>query len=103
MSENDIDVKIGQAWKAHYKGDQTTAIEQFKELVAQAPDNIDALWGLGLSYRKAGDLENARQVFTRAKELVQEEQEKMPGELGRLPMLSRMIDQQLEFISDFMQ
>lgn len=102
MSEKDIDSKIGDAWKAHYQGDQSTAIDQFQRLVDQAPESIDAHWGLGLSYRKAGDLEKAREVFNRTKELVEAQMETSSQE-SRLPMLSRMVEQQLTYIGEFIK
>lgn len=101
--EKAFEAKIGEAWKTHYQGDQAAAIEQFKRLVDEAPDHVDALWGLGLSYRKAGDLENARQAFEHARDLVQAALDEQPEEYGRLFMLNRMIKQQLEYISDFIQ
>ena len=105
MSEKDIDSKIGDAWKAHYQGNQTAAIEQFKQLVDQAPESVDAHWGLGLAYRKAGDLEKARDVFIRAKELLEAQLDALDTDeiVSRLPMLNRMVDQQLEYIGEFNQ
>lgn len=103
MNEKEIDVKIGEAWKAHHKGEQQKAITQFKELVAQAPDNVDALWGLGLSYRKAGDLESALDAFERARSLVKAQLDENPAEYGRLFMLNRMLSQQIDYMANFIK
>lgn len=103
MNEKEIDAKIGEAWKAHHRGEQQKAITQFKELVTRAPDNVDALWGLGLSYRKAGDLENALDVFRRAKSLVKAQLDENPAEYGRLFMLNRMLSQQIDYMTDFIK
>jgi len=101
-NQQDMDAKIGQAWKAHYDGDDASAVEMFLQLVEEDPNNIDALWGLGLSYRDLDDLENAVQAFQRVKELVTRLLETEAGELGRYFMLNRMVDQQLQQIGDFL-
>ncbi len=101
QSKNDIDVRIGAAWKAHYRGQDDIAIEQFRQLVAEAPDHIDANWGLGLSYRDAGRIEDATQVFHKVKDLVGAQLEEQSTERERFVMLSRMVDQQLAQINEF--
>ena len=101
MSEKEFDAKVGEAWKAHYKGDQAAAIEQFKQLTSENAEHIDAHWGLGLAYRKSGDLENARVAFEQAHRLVKMALDADPSEYGRLFMLNRMIEQQLEHIANF--
>lgn len=97
----DIDVRIGAAWKAHYQGHDDVAIEQFRQLVAEAPDHIDANWGLGLSYRDAGQIEDATQVFHKVKDLVGTQLEAHGTEHERFVMLSRMVEQQLAQINEF--
>ena len=99
-----IDVRIGEAWKAHYQGQDSLAIEQFNGLVQEVPDNIDAHWGLGLAYRDAGDLDNAAQIFQKAKTMIaaqlqDENEEKINRE--RFVMLSRMVDQQITQLALF--
>lgn len=101
MNEKEIDAKIGEAWRAHFKGEQQKAITQFSQLVEQAPENVDALWGLGLSYRKAGDLDRALDAFRRAKTVVKTKLDQDPAEYGRLFMLNRMLSQQIEHMADF--
>ena len=99
MNQNDIDAQIGEAWQAHYNGQHEVALEKFKQLVAEMPDHIDANWGLGLSYRRAGDRQNALAVFNKVKELVTAELEADPEEYERFFMLKRMVSQQIEQIS----
>lgn len=101
MSEKEIDQKIGEAWKTHYKGEHARAIDMFTQLAQQAPDHVDVHWGLGLSYRTSGDLDKAVEAFKRAKALVEIEIEKNPSEYGRLFLLNRMINQQIDYVSDF--
>ncbi|NDJ76148.1 MAG: tetratricopeptide repeat protein [Chloroflexi bacterium] len=102
MNQNEIDAKIGEAWKAHHAGNQETAIEQFLRLIEDVPDHIDAYWGLGLSYRDAGNQESALEAFHKVKELVLVELESEGGQRGRYFMLNRMVDQQIEQMNDFL-
>lgn len=99
--QQSLDEKIGEAWKAHYAGQDTAAIEQFKRLVEEAPDNIDALWGLGLSYRNAGNKTSAVEIFQKVKQLVAAQLAMESGQPERYVMLNRMVDQQLAQIGDF--
>jgi Flp pilus assembly protein TadD len=101
MDEKDFDAKISAAWKAHYSGQHEQAIEQFRKLVDQSPDHIDANWGLGLSYRKAGEKANALQVFQKVRDLVTQELETHPESYERFFMLKRMVIQQIEQMNDF--
>jgi hypothetical protein len=101
MNQNDIEAQIGEAWRAHYQGQDQVAIEKFLQLVAAAPDNIDAYWGLGLSYRDAGDTASAIQSFQKVKELVTSRLKTDSGQQERFVMLNRMVDQQLERIGQF--
>ena len=101
MSKNELDVKIGAAWQAHYNGQHAAAVEQFNQIVADNPDHIDANWGLGLSARKAGDSETALQAFTKARDLIVAELASDPEDYERFIMLERMVKQQVEQMSDF--
>lgn len=101
MSEKTLDVKIGEAWKAHYGGQQEAAIEQFTQIVADAPDNIDAQWGLGLCYRTIGEKDQALQAFEKARTLVDAELDGETDDRERMVMLQRMVKQQIEQIDDF--
>jgi Flp pilus assembly protein TadD len=102
MSQQDeLGAKIGDAWKSHAEGQNETAIVKFKEITEKVPGHIDALWGLGLSYRNAGDTANALQVFGEVKELVAAELRGEPEEYERFLMLRRMVDQQINQIHEF--
>jgi tetratricopeptide (TPR) repeat protein len=63
MSENPISQKITEAWKLHRTGFHEQAIDQFRNALNMEPDNIDALYGLGLAQKAAGLLEAARDSF----------------------------------------
>lgn len=100
-----IDVRIGEAWKAHYQGQDRLAIEQFSGLVQEVPDSIDAHWGLGLSYRDAGELDPAAQVFQKAKAMITAQLEGQDDEATnreRYVMLARMVDQQITQLALFL-
>jgi lipopolysaccharide biosynthesis regulator YciM len=101
MSKNERDTKIGAAWQAHYDGKQEVAVEQFSQIVAEDPDNIDANWGLGLSYRKMDDKDHALQVFEKVRDLVTVALESDSENYERYLMLQRMVKQQIEQIDDF--
>lgn len=100
--QKEIDTKIGNAWKAHYAGQNDAAVEQFRALAQTAPDNVDVHWGLGLSYRNLGDKENALQSFQKVDELVTSILDTEPEDYERFFMLKRMVTQQIEQISDFL-
>jgi Flp pilus assembly protein TadD len=103
MDSKDFDNKISMAWKAHYNGQHQQAIDQFKQLVSAAPDDIDAHWGLGLSYRKAGDKANALQVFQKVRDLLAQKMDVQSDDYERLFMLKRMVNQQIEQMNDFIK
>jgi tetratricopeptide (TPR) repeat protein len=103
MDSKDFENKISMAWKAHYGGQHEQAIEEFKQLVSLAPDNVDANWGLGLSYRKAGDKANALQVFEKVRDLLAQQMDAKADDYERLFMLKRMVAQQIEQMNDFIE
>ncbi len=78
-------------------------MSSLKQLVNQVPDHIDANWGLGLSYRKAGDKANALQVFQKVRDLVTQKLEANPDDYERFFMLKRMVTQQIEQMNDFLE
>jgi Flp pilus assembly protein TadD len=102
MNPKDFDVKLGEAWKSHNDGQHAQAVELFQELVNEYPDHIDANWGLGLSYRKAGDKANAVRVFQKVSELITLALDTHPEERERYFMLKRMVTQQIEQVNDFL-
>lgn len=101
MDPKEINARIGVAWRAHYTGQHQTAIEQFSQILTEVPDHIDAYWGLGLSYRRAGDREKARQAFEKVAELVAQAMQNASEDRERYFMLQRMARQQIEQIADF--
>lgn len=101
MSDNALDVKIGEAWKAYHGGQMDSAVEQFSKIITEASDSIDAYWGLGLCHRKLGNRSDAVEAFEKASELVDAAVEAGTGDAERLLMLQRMVKQQIEQVDDF--
>ena len=100
--KNDLDARIAEAWKAHYAGRQEEAVQQFAQIAADIPDNIDAKWGLGLAYRKSGQRDNALQVFQQVDQLLTAALETdSADDRERFFMLKRMVKQQIEQMSEF--
>ncbi len=55
-----------QARAAAWKGDYTTAIELYREVVAQQPDNFDAYGEMGNVMLNSGDREGAAEAYYQA-------------------------------------
>ena len=104
--------RIGEAWRMHREGNHTDAIRTFKEIIQNAPESVDAYYGLGLSYKATNDNASAADAFQKALDYAQKalsgvkQQSSADGHHGsndldtseddRYMMLSRMIRQRLE-------
>ena len=97
MSENPIDHEIGEAWKAHRQGFHDTAIQQFREILDKEPENLDALYGLGLAEKAAGNDGEAREVFLHLQAQIEDisSEEESSGHPGKYFMLANMVKQQI--------
>lgn len=111
MSELNISAKIAQAWAYHRAERNNDAQREFEAILHNAPDDIDALYGMGLTLRAAGQKDEAIELFQKAYGLtqdalhneVQEEVEQglvedtlvVAGQNPRYMMLTRMISQRL--------
>ncbi|HOY78580.1 MAG TPA: co-chaperone YbbN [Hyphomonadaceae bacterium] len=69
---------LAAAEDASDAGDFPAAAEIFSAVLAQEPDNIEALAGLSRCYIKAGDVERARQIA----EMIPEANRKHPSAVG---------------------
>ncbi len=102
MTEKDLDARIGAAWSAHYNGQDDAAVQKFTEIVQGNPASIDANWGLGLAYRGLNQNEQAREVFLKVRQLIEKERvNEDVASPGRFFMLSRMVEQQLDYLDQF--
>lgn len=104
--------QVGRAWRLHRDGDNAGAIGMFESILAANPDHVDALYGLGLAQRAAGDpyaaadafrqaLRAAEEALAAVKTTAQTEGNLGDNDLGsniddRYMMLTRMISQRLE-------
>jgi tetratricopeptide (TPR) repeat protein len=94
MATSDYAVQLGRAWALHREGRNELAIDEFNQLLREAPNHIDALYGLALAQRGTHMHDAARQTFERCLTLVNEALEQHPGE-DRYEMLQRLIQQRL--------
>lgn len=107
--------KIGQAWRMHRDNDNDSAIRMFNDILATHPESVDALYGLGLSYKASGENADAARVFEQALGITESalsaviqtshaEGHQHGNNLetnfdDRYMMLSRMLKQRLEAVS----
>ncbi len=61
---------ISQAWNYYRQGQPDTAIAEFERILNADRDNVDALYGIGLAQRAAGQYEAAVKSFETALHLV---------------------------------
>ncbi|MCI0710514.1 MAG: tetratricopeptide repeat protein [Chloroflexi bacterium] len=101
MSDNPIDHEIGEAWKAHRQGFHDTAIQQFREILDRDPENLDALYGLGLAEKAAGNNGEAKEIFLHVQARIDgvSAEEEAAGAPGRYFMLANMVKQQINQLS----
>jgi tetratricopeptide (TPR) repeat protein len=94
MAQKDVAAQIGNAWALHRQGKHENAIAEFSQAVKSAPDNIDAMYGLGLAQRSAKLREAAIRTFDQCRQMVTRALEATPGN-DRLEILERMCQQRL--------
>ena len=96
MSYNPSDAKtlLAQAWANHRDGRNEAAVTEFDRILRDAPNDIDANYGLGLVQRSLGRYDQAIASFEKVKSLVAKALEAEPG-LDRWEMLQRQCDQRI--------
>lgn len=72
MSSANISAQIGKAWGYHHQGRNNDAIREFETILASAPGDVDALYGLGLAQKADGQNEAAIKSFRKALGLAKE-------------------------------
>ncbi len=95
----DVDALVGQAWSEHYRGQNDTALQMFRDVLQKWPDHIDANYGLALTLKTMGQKDQAVEGFRKTKQLVDAAQQTQNDENSRYQMLARMIDQQLSSLA----
>src|SRR4051812_5888141 len=87
--------QLGSAWALHRKGQNDDAIREFNELLQLSANNMDALYGLGLSQRSSGKIEAAQESFENCLSAINAALLEHPRE-DRYQMLNRMANQRLD-------
>lgn len=113
MSNESIDTQIGRAWRLQRGGQAENAVQEFERILKQAPDDIDALYGMGLAKRTINRKAEAAPYFQKALDLIETGdltgkrlREEHVGDIGervkpnsadedRYMMLTRMLKQRL--------
>ncbi|MEO1162424.1 MAG: tetratricopeptide repeat protein [Chloroflexota bacterium] len=110
MAEERNQERVGEAWQMHRNGNNAGAIEIFEDVIRSYPEDLDALYGLGLARRSNGNDTGATDAFSKALTITKERLAELDGgkdvtqnlldseEDDRLLMLRRMISQRLEEI-----
>jgi tetratricopeptide (TPR) repeat protein len=70
MAQDDIYVRVGDAWGMLREGQHTAAMAEFERIIGQKPEEIDAQYGMGLALKAAGQREAAITAFQKALKLV---------------------------------
>jgi thioredoxin-like negative regulator of GroEL len=86
--------QLGKAWALHRQGDQKGAQGIYTQVLGSEVNNIDALYGLGLAQRSAGDLSAARATFEKCLAEVEQQLIQNPTD-DHFEMLQRMVGQRL--------
>jgi tetratricopeptide (TPR) repeat protein len=94
MAQKDVAAQIGNAWALHRQGKHENAIAEFSQAMKSAPDNIDAVYGLGLSQRGAKMREAAIRTFEQCQQMVAAALQTDPTS-DRLEILEKMCQQRL--------
>ncbi len=90
----DFHTELGQGWAKHRNGHNEEAIEIFLGVLQKDPQQINALYGLGLAQRSKGELQFAVDSFQRCLALVNASLVANPGE-DEFEMLQRVLEQRL--------
>ncbi|PJF42801.1 MAG: hypothetical protein CUN50_02600 [Candidatus Thermofonsia Clade 1 bacterium] len=96
----EFDQRVGKAWSLHIQGQDEAAIAEFKALVDEWPDHIDANYGLALAYKAARYSDQAREQFQKVRQYIEAERARQASDdTARFQMLLRMVDQHLATLS----
>lgn len=110
---SDVSAQIGQAWAHHRAERNNDAIREFENILKTSPDDVDALYGLGLALRATGKKDESVKMFQKALTLAEqavtstpavetpkqgqvEDKLSIAGQNPRYMMLVRMIGQRLD-------
>ncbi|MCE7947409.1 MAG: hypothetical protein DYG88_08280 [Chloroflexi bacterium CFX4] len=92
----EFDERVGKAWSLHTSGQDSAAIQEFRRLVDEWQDHVDANFGLALAYKTSGQHDKAREQFQKTLACIESELAKnVGGDTSRFQMLQRMVEQHL--------
>lgn len=112
MSDAVIAAQIGKAWALNRERRFTDAVREFENILKSAPEDVDALYGLGLALKNDHQNEAAIKIFQKVYKMTQdaafnpqavdvhaqghmEDTLHVQGQNDRFLMLTRMIKQRL--------
>ncbi len=94
MANQEYAEQLARAWALHRQGQNEGAIREFSSLLQTSPNHIDALYGLGLAQRSAGQIETAQATFERCIAQIAAALAEHPSE-DRYEMLQKLANQRL--------
>ena len=80
---DDLQPQIDLGWGLYGGGQYAEAAEQFKRVLGLSRDAVDALYGLGLSYKALGNKEAAVDAFEKVSALADQLEDKVRGTMLR--------------------
>lgn len=106
MGSENLESRIGKAWRMEREGKGKEAVAEFEAILKNAPDHIDANYGMGMALRRAGKFSEAATHFQKALTQVEtaaaarqpaasETRVRNTPEDDRLMMLTRMLKQRI--------
>jgi predicted TPR repeat methyltransferase len=98
MEQDAYGAQLGQAWGLLRQGSASAAADGFGQILKAAPEHLDALFGLGLSQKVAGQSSSAQSNFEKCLELVRAGRKAEPNN-DRFLMLERIVQQRIKEIS----
>jgi len=94
MAQTEIAAALSRAWGLHLKKQHSESVQAFTDILKRNSDQLDALYGLGLAQRKAGQLAEALATFQKLQQHIAAELTANPGN-DRFEMLTRIVQQRL--------
>ncbi len=94
MANQEYAEQLARAWSLHRQGQNEGAIREFSALLQVSNNNIDALYGLGLAQRSAGQIETAQATLERCVAQIVAALKEHPT-VDRYEMLKKMTHQRL--------
>jgi tetratricopeptide (TPR) repeat protein len=95
---DDIKKQIEDAWKDNTDDQHDSAIEKFRQILEQDPENPDAIYGLGLAQVGAEQYSEAKATFDHFLDVADKLDPEDVNKQVRFNMLMSMVKQQFRII-----